>query len=391
MNTSQYKTVVFTRRLRSGLLLALAFLFASIALFADETTLYSVPANDSTVSDAKVSLAGVAGHSKAVPGDAIPQPLPLEAAKGFRFEDAGTNTIALFEGDEPVYHYVYDLITNENVPENAGRRRTRGCYLHPLFGINGEVLTDDFPRDHYHHHGLFWAWPHVQVGGEHHDFWNQTTDLQQRFVKWLVKEAGDDAAVLAVENGWFIGERKIMTERVWLRSYRKVAGRSQAAPFPHDGSRSLDVQLFFVPEEPITLRGAEGKSYGGLCIRFKPELAPPGNVMENTIAKITVPAGVTTADLPEERLMWADFASKFDGRDTVSGAAIFVPPTHPDYPPTWLTRHYGAMCVGWPGVHDRTFGSGIPFSLEYRVWVHETDLDLQQLTDAYEAYTKEKR
>jgi len=362
------KTVVFTRRLRSGMLLGMAvlFLFSSVALRADGTTLFSVPANDGTVSEEKTSLAG----------DTLPQSLPLDAANGFRFEDAGTNTIALFEGDEPVYHYVYDLITNENVPEKEIRRRTRGCYMHPLFGINGEVLTDDFPRDHYHHHGLFWAWPHVQVGGKHHDFWNQTTDLQQRFVKWLAKETDNEAAVLAVENGWFVDERKIMTERVWFRSYRK-----------HDGARSLDVQFFFIPEEQITLRGAEGKSYGGLCIRFKPELAPPGNVMERTIAKITVPTGIAKSDLPEERLTWADFASKFDGRDSVSGAAIFVPPTHPDYPPTWLARHYGAMCVGWPGVHDHTFEPGIPFSIEYRVWVHESDLDLQQLTEAYEAYS----
>ncbi|MCL2117094.1 MAG: PmoA family protein [Planctomycetaceae bacterium] len=355
MNTTQYKLVIIT----------LIFLLPLVALHANETTQFSVPAKDGTVGNEKTPFVA----------DAVPQ---QEAAKGFRFADAGTNTIALFEGDEPVYHYIYDLITNENVPEKEVRRRTRGCYMHPLFGINGEVLTDDFPQDHYHHHGLFWCWPHVQIGDEHHDFWNETTDLEQRFVKWLVKEAGDDGAVLAVENGWFIGERKVMTERVWFRSYRK-----------RDGSRSLDVQLFFVPEETITLRGAEGKSYGGLCIRFKPELAPPGNSMERTIAKITVPDGITANDLPEERLEWADFASKFDGRETVSGAAIFIPPTHPDYPPTWLTRHYGPLCVGWPGIHDRTFEPGVPFSLEYRIWVHETDLDLQQLTDAYQAYVKE--
>ena len=372
MNVIQHSFDVLTRRLRSGLLLGmtLLFLFSSMTLRADETTLFSVPAKDGSASEKKIPIVN----------DSMPRQVPQKAAKGFRFEDAGTNTIALFEGDEPVYHYVYDLITNENVPEKEVRRRTRGCYMHPLFGINGEVLTDDFPRDHYHHHGMFWSWPHVQVGGEHHDFWNESTDLEQRFVKWLAIEAGKDGAVLAVENGWFIGERKIMTERAWFRSYRK-----------HDGSRSLDMQLFFVPEEQITLRGAEGKSYGGLCIRFKPELQPPGSDMNQTIAKITVPDGVTTADLPEERLMWADFASKFDGRDTVSGAAIFVPPSHPDYPPTWLTRHYGPLCVGWPGVHDHAFEPGVPFSIEYRIWVHESDLDLQQLTDAYEAYANGKR
>ncbi len=332
-------------------------------------TVFPVPTKDGVVSESEMSLV-----THVVPPQLQKEIDAVEPPKGFRFEDAGNNTIALYEGDEPVYHYVYDLITNENVPEKETRRRTRGCYMHPLFGVNGEILTDDFPRDHYHHHGLFWAWPHVQIGAEHHDFWNETTDLEQRFVKWLVKEAGEHGAVLAVENGWFIGERKVMTERAWFRSYRK-----------QDGSRSLDVQLFFVPEEKITLRGAEGKSYGGLCLRLKPEERTAGS-QEKPFVKITVPSGVTKEDLPEERLEWADFASKFDGRETASGAAIFVPPTHPDYPPTWLVRHYGPLCVGWPGVHDHEFEPGVPFSIEYRVWVHDKELDLKQLTDVYNAY-----
>ena len=335
----------------------------------NDATFFSAPTKDGTVSNKEMSLV-----THVVPPQLRKDAKSVETPKGFRFEDAGTNTIALFEGDEPVYRYVYDLITNENVPEKEVRRRTRGCYMHPLFGVNGEELTDDFPRDHYHHHGLFWSWPHVQIGNEHHDFWNETTDLEQRFVKWLVKEAGDHGAVLAVENGWFIGDRQVMTERVWFRSYRK-----------HDGSRSLDVQLFFVPHEKITLRGAEGKSYGGLCLRLKPEEKIAGSD-ENPLVKITVPSGVTKVDLPEERLEWADFTSRFDGRETPSGAAIFIPPTHPDYPPTWLVRHYGPLCVGWPGVHDHSFEPGVSFSIEYRVWVHDGDLDLQQLTDAYEAY-----
>ena len=34
---------------------------------------------------------------------------------------------------------------------------TRANYIHPLYGLDGEVLTEDFPRDHPHHRGVFWA------------------------------------------------------------------------------------------------------------------------------------------------------------------------------------------------------------------------------------------
>ena len=73
---------------------------------------------------------------------------------------------------------------------------------------------------------------------------------------------------------------------------------------------------------------------------------------------ITVPSGPAKDDLPDTPLAWADFTSQFAGAASPSGGAIFVDPGHPDYPPTWLTRYYGPLCVGWPGVHAKTFEPG---------------------------------
>ena len=69
-----------------------------------------------------------------------------------------------------MFVYNHGMVTNERVPAKDARR-SRGCYIHPLWGLNGEVLTDDFPADHYHHHGVFWAWPHVEIGREKFDLW----------------------------------------------------------------------------------------------------------------------------------------------------------------------------------------------------------------------------
>ena len=63
-----------------------------------------------------------------------------------------------------------------------------------------------------------------------------------------------------------------------------------------------------------------------------------------------------------------------------------VPPDHPDYPPTWLTRHYGALCVGYPGVRPCTFTPGKPWRLNYRVWIHKNAPDTAVLQRAYDAY-----
>jgi hypothetical protein len=294
----------------------------------------------------------------------------------FAFSDDGPASLRVTEQNKPVLVYNYGVITDEKVPARD-TRRSRACYIHPLWGLNGEVLTADFPKDHYHHHGVFWAWPHVEIGNdqtghneigaEKLDLW-EYKDIAQKFVRWLDRRQGPLAAVLGVENGWFVGDRKVMIERVWIQV-------AKATP----AERALDLDFTFIPvDRPIALRGAEGKSYGGLTVRFA--------VPSEKDSTITVPAGASSKDLPDTPLPWADLTCKFAGAKQPSGAAIFVPRDHPDYPPAWLTRHYGALCVGWPGVNGKTFEPGKPIRLHYRIWIHAAAVDVVALRAAYEAY-----
>jgi hypothetical protein len=102
---------------------------------------------------------------------------------------------------------------------------------------------------------------------------------------------------------------------------------------------------------------------------------------------ITVPAGRASEDLPDTPLPWADFTSQFVGANAPSGATVMIDPTHPGFPPTWLTRHYGALCVGYPGVQAKTFPPGKAFVLNYRVSVHDSSAELVDLAQVYDGYT----
>jgi hypothetical protein len=298
-------------------------------------------------------------HLQAATGDS-------PAPSAFAFTDDKVSTVRLTEHGKPVLAYNYGVITDAKVPKSDNRRR-RACYVHPLWGLHGEVLTDDFPKDHYHHHGVFWAWPHVEIGGAAHDLW-MYKDIEQRSVARLATDAGPLAAVLGVENGWFVRDKQVMIERVWIEVVK-------ATPT----ARVIDLYFTYIPvDRPITLRGAEGKSYGGLTIRFA--------VKDEKQAVITVPGGAAAKDLPETPLPWADMTYPFAGPKQPSGAAIFVPRDHPDYPPTWLTRHYGALCLGWPGVNGKTFQPGEPIRLRYRVWIHANAVETAGLKAAYDAY-----
>ncbi len=48
----------------------------------------------------------------------------------------------------------------------------RGGYLHPIRTPLGRVVTDDFPADHLHHHGVWMPWTKTEFEGRKPDFWN---------------------------------------------------------------------------------------------------------------------------------------------------------------------------------------------------------------------------
>jgi hypothetical protein len=128
----------------------------------------------------------------------------------------------------------------------------------------------------------------------------------------------------------------------------------------------------------VSLQGRGGKSYGGLTVRFQ-------NLPRRDVT-ITVPSGRTKDDLYVTQLEWVDYTGKYPGRDKPSGATVMVHPEHPDYPPTWLTRHYGPQCIGWPGVKAQTFQPGEAIQLDYRLRIHRGLPEVDGLKATYAAY-----
>jgi len=287
---------------------------------------------------------------------------PTPSKTRFRFEAIDDKSLGLWEGERPVFVYNHGAISSAKAP-NA---QSRSTYLHPLYGLDGEILTDDFPKDHDYHRGLYWAWPHIKIDDQEYDSWS-LRGIRFEFQRWLARETNSTTAVLGVENGWFVGDKQVMAEKVRIEVHPAASG-----------SRAIDVELTWTPtDRPITLWGAPEKSYGGLTLRFGPR--------SKTI--ITVPDGRTTNDLVVTKLPWADLASDLSkSTGGLSGAAIFVHPDHPDFPPTWMTRHYGVLAVGWPGVTPQTFPAGKPFSCRYRIWIHRGAPEAAEIQKAYQAY-----
>src|SRR4026207_2539905 len=64
------------------------------------------------------------------------------------------------EGDTRVLFYQAE---RKALPDGQAARSN---YFHPLYDLDGNVLTEDFPKDHIHHRGIFWAWHQVRINGK---------------------------------------------------------------------------------------------------------------------------------------------------------------------------------------------------------------------------------
>jgi hypothetical protein len=281
---------------------------------------------------------------------------------GFRLtESAGA--LQVHEGNRPVLAYNFGVQRKAGVPED----RARSCYIHPLYGLDGEILTDDFPRDHYHHRGLFWAWPHVRIEGKEYDLW-MLRGIRHQFEQWKERTAAADTATIAGENGWYVEDRKVLGEE-----FRLVVQRATAA------GQTIEVELRLTAiGQPVTLWGAAGKSYGGMSLRFAPREA----------TAITTDSGPQPTDVNLTRLKWADLSGRFVGAPAASGMALFVAADHPDYPPSWITRHYGFLGVGWPGAEPFTLEPGKPTTCRYLVWLHRGKPDVATLEQIHREFAR---
>ena len=68
--------------------------------------------------------------------------------------------------------FAYQAEPSEFPRANIKELFRRGAYLHPIHTWSGQVITDDFPPNHIHHHGIWWSWTNTEFDGRKPDFWN---------------------------------------------------------------------------------------------------------------------------------------------------------------------------------------------------------------------------
>jgi hypothetical protein len=266
----------------------------------------------------------------------------------FSLNENDLGQLTVYENEHPVLTYNYGMQLDGGVPE----RYRRSSYIHPVYDLNGNPITDDFPEDHYHHRGVSLMWPKVYIDSMRYDLWHiygQNNDLMgihQIFDKWLYKEVGPISSNIGLRNYWQVEDGpRVMDEQIELRIFRST-----------DNYRAIDVKITLEAKIKISFECQTQKGYGGFNFRFAPRV-------ETTI---TSKFGLEE-DSDLKSLPWADLSARFDTNDYVSGAAIFQHRSNKDYPAGWCLRHYGFLGVAWPGVEKYEMLPGDSLILSFRM------------------------
>ena len=294
----------------------------------------------------------------AAPERAAPGPV-LEVVE----EEGG---MAVLENGLPVLRY-------RLAPESLDGRYERSNYVHPLYGLDGEILTEDFPEDHPHHRGVYWTWHQVLIGDVRAgDPW-----LAQRF-SWRV----EDAVALPAGNGlrlrhrWFSpdfesGEQPILEETAEVTVHPAEADL-----------RKVDFDIRLVPlQDGVRLGGSEDdKGYGGFSVRV---------AMVDDLRFVASAGPLEPQRLAMEAGDWVDFSGSFPGADRPSGVAVLVHPSSAGYPQPWILRSPAAPSMQnpvWPGADPVPLHRDETVRLRYRLVVHRGDassVDLDAMSASY--------
>jgi len=257
------------------------------------------------------------------------------------------------ENDEKVLFY-------QKEPKNLDGKSERCNYIHPLWGIDGTVLTEDFPADHLHHRGIFWAWHQIWIDGQRiGDGW-EIKDFEQEVtdVEYFSKQGG--IAVLKTEVNW--------KSNLWKKQGEKVPYLKEKATISiHpkiDNCRKIDFEISLLALEAyLTIGGSEDvKGYSGFSVR----MALPEDV------KFIGPKGVIEPQNEAIQSVGYVNISGSIGKNNGEGGIVMVDnPQNPGYPQPWILRKQKSMQnAAFPGNTTLPISNQKPLVLKYSLLVY---------------------
>lgn len=252
----------------------------------------------------------------------------------------------------------------------------RGAYLHSLHTARGRaIVTDDFPPNHIHHHGIWWAWTKTEFDGRKPDFWNMGDG------KGRVDFVGLDSQWSGVVSAGFNSRHRFVD----LSGPKQVTALEETwrvtAYTPHGGQDHWLLDL--VSEQRCATTNAlklPKYHYGGLGLR--------GNWAWNGAGRMNVLTAGGETDRVQantQKARWCDVWGKIDGADC--GIAVLCHPSNFRAPqPMRVHPTEPFFCYAPQQEGDMEIKPGAAYVSRYRFVIHDGPPDRAELDRLWNDY-----
>jgi len=273
--------------------------------------------------------------------------------------------VELIDNGKPVFFYQQKpkTLTGEYVCSN---------YIHPLYNLKGDTLTEEFPPDHPYHRGVFWTWHQifvdtVSIG----DGW--INDGISQDVKNVILEKSSTSAEFNLDVLWkssnYLDGKPFMNELTTIIIH----------PI-ESGTRKIDFEITLKAlVNDLQIGGSsDEKGYGGFCVRLK---------VPDNLVFTSEQGAVTPRELQIIAGPWMDFSGSFGNISELNGLTMLCHPQTPGYPEPWILRQKGSMQnIVYPGRDRIIVPVDKPLVLKYRLVIHDGNsqsLDINSLQAEY--------
>jgi hypothetical protein len=270
-------------------------------------------------------------------------------------EDGG---ILLLENGKKVLFY-------QSEPKNQKGQYERRHYIHPLWAPGGAALTEDFPADHLHHRGVFWAWHQVWIGDKRiGDPW-EIKGFEQRISDLEFMTSQDGSGILKTQVEWKSPEWKKDGRMVPYIIEESVITISPRFRNVH----RIDFEISLLAQaENLRIGGSEDeKGYSGFSVR----MVLPDDVTFSGPQGQVVPQ-ITAVSSPG----YVNVSGSMGKGGKKAGIVIADHPDNPGYPQPWILRVKNSMQnAAFPGSGTVPVSTTEPLVLKYSLLVYSGKLN----------------
>ena len=266
------------------------------------------------------------------------------------------------EGKDSILFY-------QKTAKDKNGESARCNYIHPLYGADGSRLSEDFPADHLHRRGIFWAWHQILINNKLiSDGW-ELKNFQQKVtsVEYMLKK---DVGFLNATTEW-----KSPLWESGAKAYLKED--TKISIYPKTGNyRRIDFEIRLKAlTDRLSIGGSDvDKGFGGFSVGLK----LPADVIFTGEKGAVEPAN-TAVEAGNVMNMSGSFLS--GGKQ--GGVVIWSDPTNPAPSTSWILRTADNMQnAAFPGRIPVAIPFDQPLVLKYSLLVYQDNMTPKQIKKA---------